>query len=581
MKKRLIPLTVTLIGAGFLFAGAAKASANTLVNFQVDLSQAIASGIFDPSTQTIAAHGTFNNWAAFNLTNNPTGDNPAVYSGTFDVPANGSVMMYKYTIEPGATYEAVYGAGGHNRLANLPATSGSTLTLPLVYWADTPPVPSDVNVTFQVNLAQQINVGAFNPSTSTVYARGIFNNWSTDLPLTNDPSILTTNQYGLVSSNVYVGTATISGSPGETAYYKFYIDTNDKWESPAPGVGDPSDANNNRFFNLAAGPNQTLPIIYFNDSPYSPVVNSDVTFQVDMTAQAMAGTFDPSQGAVVEVRGNFNGWGATPVFATNNPAAANTNLYSAVVRFSDGVGASQQYKFWATGTPNGGWETGDNRTFQLANANAQTLPAVYFSGLAPGDVLAQDTTVTFRVDMTGAVGTDGHAFDPASDTVWLNGLQLVNGSPTFVSDWASLGPEFMLTNNPVGSHIYSLDVLLPKGTTPLQIAYKYGINQADNEAPQGVNHVRYVRSTGAYTMPLDTFGAMVVEPSFTNLTATASTPGHMLVSWLGRPGVHLQTRTDLSSGSWVDHPETDGLSSTNWPTTGGSLFFRLVQQRVP
>jgi len=176
--------------------------------------------------------------------------------------------------------------------------------------------------------------------------------------------------------------------------------------------------------------------------------------------------------------------------------------------------------------------------------------------------------VTFRVSMTNAVGTDAHVFDPSADGVYLNGV------PSF-GTWDVTLPQ--LTNNPVGSQIYSIDVLLAKGSN-VQQTYKYGINGNDDEAPQGNNHVRYVRATGTYVMPLDTFGNMVVEPSFGNLQASHSTTsGHVLISWLGRPGVFLQTKTNLSGGLWVDHPETDGLSSTNWPSGGNPLFFRLVK----
>ena len=77
-------------------------------------------------------------------------------------------------------------------------------------------------------------------------------------------------------------------------------------------------------------------------------------------------------------------------------------------------------------------------------------------------------------------------------------------------------------------------------------------------------------------MPLDKFGTMTVEQSFGNLAIAPSTPGHVLVSWLGRPGVYLQTKTALSGGLWVDHPETDGLSSTNWPAGGSAIYFRLI-----
>ena len=107
-------------------------------------------------------------------------------------------------------------------------------------------------MTFQVDLAQQINVGAFDPASSIVYPKGTFNGWGTFDAMTNDPTILRTNQNGLVTSNVYVNTYNILGSPGQTMDFKFFIDKNSNYESPAAGTGDPSDYNN-RFFNLSEG----------------------------------------------------------------------------------------------------------------------------------------------------------------------------------------------------------------------------------------------------------------------------------------------------------------------------------------
>jgi len=562
---------------GLLLSGAFAAFADTLVTFQVDMSVAIANSTFNPLTQSVAARGSFSNWNPLPLTNNPAGLNPALYTGTTNVVGgNGTVMQYKYTIEPGASYEAVALGGSHNRLVTLPA-GGGTLSTPVAYYGDTPPAPATVDVTFQVNMAQQINVGAFNPNTSLVYTRGSFNGWAADVAMTNDPSIKTTNQFGLVSSNVYLATYSVTGSPGQTTDFKFYFDPGANWESPGPGVGDPND-NNNRFFNLSATA-QTNPIIYFNDAPYSPVATNAVTFQVDMTAHVLNGTFDPSTGTV-EVRGNFNSWGTPVIACTNDPAAQNTNIYSAVVPITDGVGATEFYKFWATVPINTGWETmADNRSMKVVSGTAQTLPLVYFSNLTPGDLLPADTTVTFRVNMTNAVGTDAHSFDSSSDGVYINGIIINNNNYSFTS-WDTFLPQ--LVNNPVGSQIYTLDVLIPKGC-PVQLNYKYGINGVDDEAGANVNHVRYIRSVGTYVLPLDKFGNQLAEnePSFGNLKATASTAGHAMISWLGRPGVHLQTRASLSTGSWVDHPETDALSSTNWPTGGGTLFFRLIKPNVP
>lgn len=566
------------VWAGLALCAVSLANANSIVTFQVDMSTA---GL-DPATQTVAARGTFNAWSPFALTNNPTGPNPNLWTGTYNVTsnvynnatvsANGTVMSYKYTIETAATYETVFLAGSHNRLLNLPSTSGASISTPQVFFSDYTPTPITILVTFQVDLAQQINTRAFDPLTSTVQARGIFNGWGgTAIAQTNDPSILRTNQNGLVTSNVYVGTYEIVGSPGQTVDYKYYIDTGANWDSPTPSSGDPVD-NNNRFFNLGAGPTQAVPIVFFNDSPYAPVATNDITFQVDMTAQVLNGSFDPSTG-IVELRGDFNGWGTPQILCTNDPAALNTNIYQTVVELKDGVGAFHSYKFWSSVSANGGWETmADNRTVTIIggppNPTPHILAPVYFSNIEPLDFLPLDTTVTFRVSMTNAVGTDSHVFDPSADSVYLNGV------PSF-GIWDVSLPQ--LTNNPAGSGLYSIDLLLAKGS-PVQQTYKYAINGNDDEASQGNNHVRYVRTTGTYVMPLDTFGAMVVEPSFGNLQASVSTtPGHVLISWLGRPGVFLQTKTSVSGGSWVDHPETDGLSSTNWPSGGSSLFFRLVK----
>jgi hypothetical protein len=481
-------------------------------------------------------------------------------------------MSYKYSVEPGATYEAVYLAGTHDRLLALPSTSGASITAPQVHFSDIALTPITNLVTFQVDLAQQINTEAFDPLSSTAQARGLFNGWGTTaIAQTNDPSILRTNQFGLVTSNVYVGTYEIVGSPGQTVDYKYYIDTGASWDSPAPSTGDPVD-NNNRFFNLGTGPTQAVPIVFFNDSPYSPVATNDITFQVDMTAQILTGNFDPSSGTV-ELRGDFNGWGTPQILCTNDPAALNTNVYKTVVEMKDGVGAMHSYKFFASVPVNGGWETmADNRTVVIIggppNPTPHILPPVFFNNLDPSDLLPEDTTVTFRVSMTNAVGTDSHVFNPSADSVYLNGV------PSF-GTWDVSLPQ--LTNYPAGSKVYSIDLLLAKGS-PVQQTYKYGINGNDDEAAQNINHVRYVRATGTYVMPLDTFGAMLVEPSFGNLQASLSaTPGHVLISWLGRPGVSLQTKASLAGGLWVDHPETDGLSSTNWPSGGSVLFFRLVK----
>jgi hypothetical protein len=304
----------------------------------------------------------------------------------------------------------------------------------------------------------------------------------------------------------------------------------------------------------------------------------------------------------IDVRGNFNNWtgGANPL--TNNPAASNTNIYSTVIEIIDGVGATEQYKFTYTGTGGLNWDNpapptiGGNRFFIQPNATSTVLPVVFFSDQPLNDLLLEDTPVTFTVDMNGAVGTDAHAFEPSTDTLYING-QFANwyawwGGP----NPTPAPPELQMIENPVGSGIYSNTVTVPKGT-PVSFEYKYGIaigatpGPNDNEAGFGQNHRRVVRTTGAgsYTMPQDRFGNMYMEPNFGNLAIGAPSGGTVPVTWLGRPGVHLQSRSSLTAGLWEDLFPTDGtnwtsgfsstngfVSRTNWPAAG-STYFRLIK----
>ena len=564
-----------VLGALILCAGGLTgARSNTIVNFSVDMTEQIG-GAFIPGTDMIEAHGSFNGWGAgLALTNDPGGLTPNIYSGTADnsTDANGGVMTYKFVIN-GSNWENP-ADGGKNRAAKLPSTSGATLTLPTPHFSDSgTPVANDVR--FQVNMAQQINLGAFTPGTSTVYARGDFNGFDLSLTLTNDPSIKTTNQFGLVNSNVYVGTATVNASPNAAETFKYYFDPGANWENPSPANGNP-DHDGNRFFVNAA---QTLPIVDYSDAPYAPIATNAVTFQVDMSAQLLGGAFDPAQD-VVDVRGNFNNWTGGVNICTNDPAASNTNIYSTVVVVTDGVGAVQQFKY-TYGGPNvpGGlnWENpapptvGGNRFFNQPNATATTLPAVFFSDIPLSDLLPADTEVTFNVSMTNALQyPSGTPFNPGSDTVYVNG--------DFLGWWAwGLGapPQYQMTNNPVGSGNYSLTILVPKGT-PVGMTYKYGIGGFDNEAGFGQNHVRYIRTVGTYSMPLDTFGVTTAEISFGNLAVGKPVSGHVPITWLGRPGVMLQSAPGIT-GPWQSHSATDGTSSTNWPVSGSSVFFRLIK----
>lgn len=603
--------------AAALFAGSMvlAPAASTIMTFNVDMSVQIGTGAFIPGTDHVSARGMFNGWGELVLTNDPAALNPNIYSGTANntTTPNGYIEGYKFYNSQGGVWEngAVNSSDKH-RNVRLPATSGASLVLPPVFFNDAGDQVIN-QVTFRVNMAQRVHTGAFDPGVHTVYARGTFNGWGLSFPLTHDPLILTTNGAGLVTSNVYVATYDVPGGTNGSCQFKYAAEPGGSWEENIS----PSnvDEGNRSFVNIG---NQVLPLVDYGDVPYSSVVTNDATFQVDMTAQRYAGRFDPSAGHTVEVRGVFNSWSQGTYILTNDPVASNTNIYSTVVRITSTPGLAQAYKF-TFNNPGVNWEssvpklttpdTGPNdynRVYTLPATEGlvtTVLPVVLFDDMQVTDYLPANTLVTFTVDMNSATGSLSgfytNAFTPGVDKVYINGEFIPwygwwNGAnPVAVPQYEML---------PIGGGIYSNQFLVPQGAN-LRVGYKYGIGFGgapgpdDNEAPGGQDHRRVIRSTatGSYTLPQDTFGNQYNEPLFTpaarsdgQLQVGAPSNGTVPVSWLGRPGAHLQSASSVT-GPWTDHPNTDGtnwtagvssvnglVSTTNWPATGNT-FFRLVK----
>jgi len=423
-------------------------------------------------------------------------------------------------------------------------------------------------VTFQVDMSVQLSSGNFVPG-DTVEVRGNYMGWGPGLALTNDPTCVT-------CSNIYSITTNFTDAVGTLESYKFWNGhtgaPNGGWESPASTCG------NNRTITLANG-GQVLPLVYFDDSP--PVLpNNNVTFQVDMTAQVITGAFTNGTSQVT-VSGGFNGWGGGDVL-TNNPALSGnaSNIYSGISVVQAVPGACQSYKFRA----NGGWENpastgGGNRTFNVGGGN-QVLPLVFYNDASLCDLVQVPTSVKFVLQITnGTVATDGTIFNSSANKLYVNGDFL--GWWTWNTGFGgSEGPQYELTNNPVGSDTYEHTFLVSAGNN-LSLTYKYSIDGFDNEAGFAVNHLRYIRSPVGvpYTFPTDRFGTNpappLVEQSFGNLVTGPASGGTIPITWSGRQCVVLQVRTNLNSGVWVDVPGTDASSATNWPNTGGTRYFRL------
>ena len=439
---------------------------------------------------------------------------------------------------------------------------------------------------------------------------GNFDGWN------GTQAVLASVGNGVYSNSIVVATAQTSGF---------------KFQSPAGSWGNiyfGSDFGNNGAdgsFTTTNSP-QTLPVVldlpngrYLVGELAPPPVTNQVVFAVNMTVQGLINKFNPATDGVF-ASGSFNGWpgtGAGALVLTNDPAwGGNTNIYYATNTIIALPNTSYEYKFTCNdpNTGNGGYEPiNQNRTFSLLSSNGIiVLPVVVFGNANLSDYLTEDTTVTFTVDMNGATTSTNspsninspagmnapYSFNPNSDYVVING-NFLNGG--WISTWdpPSLFGNAM-TETFSGSQIYQFTYTVPKGN-PVDIHYKYGIiygsnpstnSILDNEAPSGQDHIRYIRvtSTGSYTNATDTFGNQYVEPSFGQLAMSPASGGMVNLTWLGRPGVYVQTTTNLTGASWVNHIETDGtnwtagysstngfVSQTNWPAGGGQQFFRLIQ----
>jgi hypothetical protein len=605
-------------------------AASTILTFSVDMAN-VPAGTFNPpppagtGSDIVYVFGTFNGWAGPGLPLIQQGTS-TVYTNTVNDTSdvNGGTVDYRFKINGNTETTASY----DNRAARLPATSGASLILPTPYYGDVGP-GSVINVKFQMDMSEEIELGHFNPATDQLDIRGSFNGWgNTGDYLTNDPSIVVTNAGGVLTTNVYTLTipitqgAEVPGVPATNAAmeWKAVEDPSGAWESPKYPNAD--DAGNRFWFNNT---NQVLPIVSYGDLAYSPLAN--VTLNVDMSGVIKYDTnYVPNS---VTVWGTFNNW-ASGVQLTNNPSAPNPNVFSGPTVMPEGTDVIIQYRY--TNSAVGGWvydyiddavyNNNARRTINLpvtTTSVTTNYPVASFLDLAVDDYLPVPTPVQFTVDMTGAVGTDSHVFDPNSDTVYVNGMFANGGGTPYPQSWYAWSGGINPVTAPSGyqmmrvgtSSIYTNTIVIPAGT-PVAISYQYGMDPGginggpvEDEAPSGANHFRVIRSTvlNPYVLPTDVFtNQPYVEPVFApgnlyefmgtlgggDLNVGGLANGKVPVSWLGRPGAHLQSATSLT-GPWQDVAGTDGtnltsgtvttnglMTTTNW-SAAGNTFFRLIK----
>jgi hypothetical protein len=573
------------------------------VAFSVDMTEQITNGAFNPGNgDTVYAAGTFQAvpWSGFLLTNNPAAANTNIYSGTYlDNNPTNTAELFKFKFHSISGNNDVFEA-----LDNRPFTLlAPGVTNTLVYFDDLFPTNNSATtnyVTFSIDMGPQIFFGHFNPGAGDqIQVLGTF-----ESPKWTIGTLVLTNNPASAQSNVYSGTIADGNYPGSFENYKFVI-------HPTSGSDNYESGNNRDFFTPTnAG---TLPLAYFNN--VFSIYSIPVTFQVDMTVPVLTGAFNPGAGDTVSAAGTFqtNVWTPGSFILTNDPTAANSNVYFGTYIDYNAPGTGEQYKF-VTITGNGAntnYEGIANRAFILSST-AQTLPLVFWNNQDTNSILLVPTTITFTVDMNGALDVYGNAYDSGNDVVVINGdfatpawNSYSGGIPPFFwtdsafyypsfseNDYGPgnpYGPNFILQNNPPGSTLYTGTFTVSAGHS-FQVNYKYGIyhntslelTNCDNEAAPNNNHLRYIRTAGTYNFPVDIFGiqrtnpAAATEAPLGNVTIGSPSGGYLPINWAGLPSAYLQYTTNLVSTNWVNVPATTGMSSTNWPAGTGNMFFRTV-----
>lgn len=349
------------------------------------------------------------------------------------------------------------------------------------------PAALATNVTFQVNMSFQQELGNFNPATDLVVTRGSFNGWAGN-----------GNQLTHQSEGVYAGTWDIA--PGQIQY-KFVI---------VASGGDVWEADPNREATVGATP-LVLPVDWFNRQPPQQTTNVEVLFRVDMTVQELTGNFAPDVDWVV-IRGghpNLGNWGGE---IRLNEETGNPGVYSRWIQFSSvPVGVGVEYKFVILEGGSGGtahWESSDNRSFVPSGNEPDVLPPggngfgeimpalVYFANIGPDDIITNDLNVIFQVDVRplhGRLRDLGFIYDvQTGDTVYsIESVQVAgffNAWP-----WGNFSPDHILNDNGTngdalaGDSVWSRSVFFESGS-PRELIYKFGVNQLDVEADFAENH---------------------------------------------------------------------------------------------
>ncbi len=409
----------------------------------------------------------------------------------------------------------------------------------------------NASVTFSVDMSFQTTLGNFVPGTDLLDVAGTLNGWGGGDMLTDDNA-----------DGIYEGTFDVYAGDME---YKFRINSN--WDT--------SEGIDNRTYTVVEGAN-VLPTVWYGDQEPVAQANVEVFVQVDMTVQLLNGNYDPDSGDLIVIRGghdNFGNWGGATLM-TLDPEQ--TNVYTHLSSFDNvPVGSGFEYKFVIL---TGGdvdqaiWEGSDNRSFTATGDEIDTdengygeilQPVAYFADVTPDDIITQDVTVTFNLDISSAARAlaNGDTLidtQTGSDdiTMWseVNGVT-INGILSQWWDWGNdvtcVG-EWAMTQIDDEGHLFTFSYLYTAGQAKVQQC-KFGINSLDNEAGFAQNRNFMIDDAAAtYTVDNLCFGEQNSDPALPFPQLCGTTGPELFFSEYIEGGTGSNKAVEIYNGTGAD-----------------------------
>ncbi|MFK7925318.1 MAG: hypothetical protein AB8H47_25405, partial [Bacteroidia bacterium] len=435
-----------------------------VVTHQVNMYNEVIDGNFDPNNDALVMAGG-SLWPNCGLVlADLDGDLVYTVSDTMNPGAARNFSYYVYTaggpITPGTTlcdfstgfFEAdtafascTSGVQGNNRRYVAPSATVINDSVPVVCFSqcgDCPP-PSQVIVTFQVNMSNEIFTGGFDPANDAVVMAGA-GFWPNCGPVLEDPDgdgiysrVDTLNPGFSFDFTYYLYNAGGPVTPGTTLcdLSTGYFESDSTFASCTSGV-----SGNDRSYTTPSGviSDSTEAVCFSACSTCGGPAISIITFQVDLSNEILSGAFSPGNDLIAIAGGTYWPTCGLPMADLNGDS-----IYTALDTFAQGNTVSYSYYVFngvgpivpgtslCDGTTgffesdssfaNCATAVGGNRTYVVTGGAYDTLSVVCFSQCenCPTFSTGPSVPVTFQVNMRNQMlnGT----FNPTTDLVALAG----------------------------------------------------------------------------------------------------------------------------------------------------------------